>query len=102
MIDLNELQKKIYENKVKKGFNLTNISQEFCYIYGEVGEAFDAFIKKKDKEELGLELADVAIYLLGLSEILDISLEEMIEKKVKINENRVYVNGVKVTKEDKK
>ena len=41
MVDLNELQKTIYQNKVKKGFNITNIPQEFCYIYGEVGEAYE-------------------------------------------------------------
>ena len=44
MVDLNELQKTIYQNKVKKGFNITNIPQEFCYIYGEVGEAYEAWI----------------------------------------------------------
>ena len=96
MVDLNELQKKIYTNKVNKGFNVTDICKEFCYIQGEVSEAFDAYNKNKGLEEIGLELADVAIYLLGLSEILGISLEENILKKVKINENRVYVNGIKV------
>lgn len=65
---------------------------------GEVTEAFEAYAKKKD--DLGLELADVAIYLLGLSEILGFSLEEEINKKLEINEARVYqnVNGVLIKK----
>ncbi len=29
MVDLKELQKKVYENKVNKGFNVTDISKEF-------------------------------------------------------------------------
>lgn len=93
-MDLNSVQKKIIENKIKKGFNTTDICKEFCYLNGEVAEAFDAYSKKKD--DLGSELADVAIYLLGLSELLGFSLEDEINKKLQINENRVYknVNGV--------
>ena len=97
-MDLNEMQKRIYQNKLDKGFNTTDINLEFCLLNGEVAEAFEAFIKKKDN--LGSELADVAIYLMGLSELLGISLEDEINKKVKINEEReyVYVKGVLVKK----
>ena len=54
MIDLNEIQKQIYQNKVNKGFNLTDICKEFCYIYGEVGEAYEAYNKNYDRKELGM------------------------------------------------
>ena len=96
MVDLNELQKKIYQNKVNKHFNLTNIHQEFCYIYGEVAEAYDAWYKKMGTDAISLELADIAIYVLGLAEMLGISLEDSILKKMAINEKRVYINGKKV------
>lgn len=96
MIDLKELQKKIYQNKVDKNFNLTNIPQEFCYLHGEVSEAFDAWLKKKSVEEISLELADVTIFTLGLAEMLGIDLEQALLKKIDINEKRVYVNGKKV------
>ena len=94
MVDLNKLQKDIYQNKVNKGFNITDINKEFCLTYGEVAEAYEAWKKKKD--DLGEELADVAIYLLGLSEILGIDLEEEIQKKVYKNSKREYkvINGV--------
>ncbi|MBQ8845330.1 MAG: hypothetical protein IJ008_04910 [Clostridia bacterium] len=97
-MDLNEMQKRIYQNKLNKGFNTSDINLEFCLLNGEVAEAFEAYIKKKDN--LGSELADVAIYLMGLSELLGISLEDEINKKVKINEEReyVYVKGVLVKK----
>ena len=94
MVDLNKLQKDIYQNKVNKGLNITDINKEFCLTYGEVAEAYEAWRKKKD--DLGEELADVAIYLLGLSEILGIDLEEEIQKKVYKNSKREYkvINGV--------
>ena len=94
MVDLKKLQKEVYENKVKKGFNVTDINKEFCLAYGEMAEAYEAWIKKKDN--LGEELADVTIYLLGLSEILGIDLEKEIQKKVYKNSKREYkiINGV--------
>ena len=57
-------------------------------------EAYDAW--RKNKTTVGEELADIAIYLMGLSEILDIDLETEIEKKMAINKDRVYqlVDGV--------
>ena len=93
---LKELQKKIYQNKIDKGFNTTDIAKEFCLLYGEVSEAYEAYRKKKP--DLNEELADIAIYLLGISEILGFDLEKEIENKVKINETRVYktIDGVKI------
>jgi NTP pyrophosphatase (non-canonical NTP hydrolase) len=99
-MNLDEVQKQVWENKIKKGFNTTDVCQEFCLLNGEVAEAFDAYSKKKD--DLGLELADIAIYLLGLSQMLGFSLEDEINKKLKINEARQYerVNGVLLKKDD--
>lgn len=96
MIDLSALQKRVYENKVNKGFNVSDINLEFCYTYGELAEAHEAFRKKKP--DLGEELADVVIYLLGLSEILSIDLETELLNKATINEQRQYtqVDGVNI------
>ena len=46
-ITINKLQKRAFENKRNKGFNLTDINKEFCLLYGEVGEAYEAWRKKK-------------------------------------------------------
>ena len=96
MVDIKELQKKAIDNKIKHGFNTTDVPKEFCLLYGEVAEAYDAW--KKKKEDLNEELADIAIYLMGLSEMLGFDLESEIQKKVEKNEKRVYknVNGVNV------
>lgn len=96
MIDLKKVQKKIIDNKIKHGFNTTDICKEFCLLYGEVAEAYEAYRKKKD--DLGEELADSAIYLLGIAEILGFDLEKEIQNKIKINSKRIYKkeNGVNI------
>lgn len=93
---MKQIQKDIWQNKVNKGFNTTDVNKEFCLLYGEVAEAHDAYRKKKD--DLGEELADVAIYLMGLSEMLGLDLEDEIMNKVSKNAKRVYKNidGVNV------
>ena len=87
---LGEMQTEVYRNKIAKGFNVTDIPLEFCYLQGELAEAFEAWNKKRDT--VGEELADVAIYLLGLSEILGVDLQAEIERKMKINERRRYIS----------
>lgn len=95
-MELKKIQKDIWQNKLNKEFNTTDVNKEFCLLYGEVAEAYEAWRKKK--EDLNEELADIAIYLMGLSEMLGFDLEEEIEKKVSKNEKRVYKNidGVNV------
>lgn len=94
MIDLKQLQKDIYKNKLNKGFNVTDINKEFCLTYGEMAEAYEAWRKKQT--DVGEEIADVIIYLLGLSEILNVDLENEILKKVNKNKHRQYkiIDGV--------
>ena len=96
MIDLKKVQKEIIDNKIKHGFNTTDVCKEFCLLYGEVAEAYEAYRKKKD--DLGEELADSAIYLLGIAEILGFDLEKEIQSKIEINSKRIYKkeNGVNV------
>jgi len=85
---LEEMQKEAWENKLRHGFNTTNVEKEFCLLTSEVGEAYMAYLRNKDG--LGEELADIAIYVLGLSELLGYSLKDEIEKKMEINKNRKY------------
>ena len=89
-------QERIYRNKVAHNFNITDIPLEFSLTYGEMAEAFEAWRKKKSLDEIGEELADVAIYLYGIAEILGVDLDKSIDRKMKINEERVYTqeNGV--------
>lgn len=84
------IQKEIFDNKVKKGFNTSNVEFEFCLAYGELAEAYEAYRKKASN--VGEELADVAIYSYGIAEILGCDLNDEIFKKVDKNKKRVYKN----------
>ena len=76
-------------------FNTTDVPLEFCLLQGEIAEAFGAW--RKGRDDLGEELADVAIYLLGLAEVTGVDLQDEIEAKMGKNAGRVYrrvPNGV--------
>jgi NTP pyrophosphatase (non-canonical NTP hydrolase) len=94
-----DLQKKVMKNKIAKGFNTTDVQMEFLLTHGELAEAYEAWLKKKD--DLGEELADILIYLMGLAGVLGIDLEKELLSKMEKNKLRKYVkkNGVLV-KED--
>ncbi|MBQ4088415.1 MAG: hypothetical protein IJC56_00855 [Clostridia bacterium] len=101
MVDLKKLQEQVYANKVSHGFNVTSVDEEVCHIMSELAEAWEAY-RKKGPEDFAEELADIAIYLLGLAEIQGIDLEREIIKKMEKNAARKYrmlENGVMVKDE---
>lgn len=73
---MNEVQREILENKKRHKFNTTSIELEFCYLYGEVREAYEAYVEMWDS--FGEELADVTNFLMGIAEIMGINLEKEI------------------------
>jgi hypothetical protein len=94
-MDIRSGQKLVWANKVAQGFNTTDVPLEFCLLQGEIAEAFDAW--RKGRHDAGEELADVAIYLLGLAEMTGVDLQDQIEAKMAKNAARVYgplPNGV--------
>ncbi len=88
MVDLKKLQEDIYQNKVNKWFNVTDVCMEFNLLNCELAEAFESYLK--EKWNVWEELADVAIFTLWLAEILWVNLEEEILRKIEINKNRKY------------
>ena len=86
---LRQIQKRIWDNKVKKGFNTTDVSKEFLYLTEELGEAVRAY-RKESKDELAEEVVDIIIYSLGLLEMLGKDGYEEIMKKMEKNEKRQY------------
>lgn len=87
-VDLKELQKEVIRNKEEKGFNMNDMSLEFCRAHEELSEAFSKYNKGQDG--VAEEFADVAIFLLGMCETLGYDLEKEIVRKIEINKNRVY------------
>ena len=53
-----------------------------------MAEAFDAW--RKGRQSLGEELADVAIYLLGVAEMTGVDLQPEVEAKIVKNASRAY------------
>ena len=60
-------------NKVEKGFNTTDVALEFCRAHEELSEAFSNLAK--NHSGVAEEFADVAVFLLGMSEILGLTLK---------------------------
>ena len=88
MIDLKELQKEVMRNKLEKGFNTTDIALEFCHAHEELSEAFHKYNKRE--EGVAEEIADVAIFLLGVSGIIGFDFEKELVRKIEINKHRKY------------
>ncbi len=88
MVDLKELQKEVMRNKLEKGFNTTDVALEFCRAHEELSEAFSKF--SKNQKGVAEEFADVAVFLLGMCEILGYDLEKELVNKIEINKNRKY------------
>ena len=96
-MDIRSAQKLAWANKLAKGFNTTDVPLEFCLLNGEMAEAFDAW--RKGRRDVAEELADTAIFLLGLAEMIGADLQGAVEAKLAGNEARVYQrlpNGVLV------
>ena len=93
-MNLKAVQQEIYQNKVYKNWNISNIETELCLMQGEIAEFYEAY--RKRLPNIGEELADVAIYLLGIAEILHLDLEKEIEGKMRVNRRRQYtqIDGV--------
>lgn len=87
-----DITKRIYSNKESKGWNVTDIPLELCLLQTEVSEFFEAY--RKRLPTVGEELADIAIYVLGLAEILHVDLGEEIMRKIEINERRQYAKSM--------
>src|ERR1700761_4902124 len=87
-VDFATSQRLVWQNKLDKGFGTTDVPLEFCLLQGEVAEAFESWHKGRDN--LGEELADVAIYLLALAEMTGVDLGAAVEAKMAENAGRRY------------
>jgi NTP pyrophosphatase (non-canonical NTP hydrolase) len=87
-MDITEVQRRAWENKLDKGFNTTDVALEFGLLSAEVGEAFTAWRRQED--DFGAELADVLIYLTCLAQMTGVDLSAEVERKLSVNAGRQY------------
>ena len=67
-----------------------NVAISLALEAAEILEHFQWRDEIKDKQELALELADVALYLLQLASVAEIDLEKAILDKIEINKTREW------------
>ena len=67
-----------------------NIAVSLSLEAAEVLEHFQWNDQVADREELAGELADVTLYLLQLSSILEIDLEQAVLEKLRVNQGRTW------------
>lgn len=92
---IKDIQKRIMENKINKGFKIGDIQHEMVCMMEEGGEA--AWARRMRLEDKFLDaLTDLLIYTWGIFEMKGVDGYDEILKKMKINEAREY------KKEDKK
>ena len=65
------------------------MDKEFCLLEAEVTEAYHAY-GLEDMDAFAEELADVAIYLMGMAEIAHVDLEDALVQKIEKNRTRRY------------
>lgn len=86
-------QRRIFQNKVDHGFNITNIYQEARYILEETAELMGA-IEKNDRLNMLEELADIVIFAYGCAEVARLGdLDTRIFEKMHENECRIYIKN---------
>jgi hypothetical protein len=73
-MNLHTAQREVWANKLNKGFNVSDVPLEVCLLQGEVAEFFDAW-RRRRPEDAAEELADVAIYVLGLAQMIGVDLD---------------------------
>ena len=99
MMDIKELTQEMHHFVRSQGWyaddssrpqNLRNLAISLTLEAGEVLEHFQWTDETPDQEDLGDELADVALYLLQLASLAGIDLEQAILLKLKRNYGRSW------------
>jgi len=98
-MDIKQLTDKMHELVASKGWynadskrpqTPRNLAVSLSIEAAEILEHFQFGEEVKDRDELGGELADVALYLLQLASVTDIDLEKAILKKIEVNYTRTW------------
>jgi len=79
-----------YEADSKRPQTPRNLAVSLSIEAAEILEHFQFGEEIKDRDELGSELVDVALYLLRLASVSGIDLEEAVLKKIEINKGRKW------------
>lgn len=98
MIDLRELQREIYANKVRRNWNVTDVGKEIVLMVEELGELARPYKNSNklpaaeidQREEIVDAIGDLMVYCLGLSEMMDVDAAEVLTAIVEHNKARSH------------
>ncbi|MEZ4861740.1 MAG: MazG nucleotide pyrophosphohydrolase domain-containing protein [Caldilineaceae bacterium] len=98
MIDLGELQQEIYDNKVRRNWNVTDVGKEIVLMVEELGELARAYKNSNklpaaaidQREEIIDALGDLMVYCLGLCEMMEVNAETVLTAIVENNKKRTH------------
>jgi len=79
-----------YAKDSKRPQTPRNLAVSLSIEAAEILEHFQFTDTVKNSDELGAELADVALYLLQLAAVTEIDLEDAILKKLEVNKSRTW------------
>lgn len=82
------MQAEAWRLKGLHGFNRTDVPLNFALLVEEVGEVISAW--RKGKPDYPGELADVAIFLVGIAEMTGVDLQEAVQVKLAMIAGRSY------------
>jgi hypothetical protein len=85
-MDIGSLQRVAWDNKVRKGYNTTDVPLEFCMLQEKAAAAFTAW--RKSQELIGEQLADVVLYVASVAEMTGLDLQHEVKAKVDKNSAR--------------
>jgi NTP pyrophosphatase (non-canonical NTP hydrolase) len=98
MIDLHQLQQEIYQNKINRGFNVTDVGKEIVLMAEELGELARAYKNSNklparetdQRDEMIDAVGDLMIYCLGLCEMLGVDSQDVLRQIVENNKRRTH------------
>ena len=98
METLIELQKQVFQNKLDKGFNTSDIGKEIILMVEELGELATAYKRSNKKSASEIDnratiidaITDLTIYCLGLFEMLNVDSTEVLKEVIDRNITRTH------------
>ena len=95
---LDRMQSEIWQNKLKRGFNITDISDEIICLIEELGELARAYRDSNKKLAGGIDnrnemadaVGDTMIYCFGLCQMLGFSSQDLLEQIIEGNRGRTH------------
>jgi|GEM_PF-1951930 len=102
-MNLNEIQKEIWENKVNRKFNTTDIGKEIILLTEELGELAKAYKHSNqlpadeinNKDEIIDAIGDIMVYCIGLCEMMQVKSEEVLDNIIENNRTRTHSGQMK-------